>query len=280
MRRANNSEEHGSVDQLAEVLLPIASVMIEGKLSAAVLINAAKVAYVQAAIAKHRPEGKRINISRLSVVTGLTRKEVASLIQVHTRSTAARSNTRRMDHRALRVLRGWITDPLYLTSIGKPASLSVTGEERSFSSLVRAYGGDVTPIAVLRELEKLGAVARTSKGRLLPRVRTARPLLHSANQIREFARILAGFSGTASQLVTPNRPSLFFGFKERNVISESQAAKFCDVFGRRAALLLDSFEDWYERSVSKHRRVRVRSKPSSQTIGLGVYLVSKQPGQR
>ena len=79
MRKTPPSTTH-SVDALA-VAAPIATFMLQGEISAALLVQAAKLAYIRAAVTDLQLKGAKANVSRLSVVTGMTRKEVASLLK-------------------------------------------------------------------------------------------------------------------------------------------------------------------------------------------------------
>lgn len=68
-----------------------------------------------------------------------------------------------------RVLGGWLSDRRFLTRQGRPKSLPTSGEALSFERLVKEYGGDVSPRAVLEELMHSGTVSRVG-GRLVLRV--------------------------------------------------------------------------------------------------------------
>ena len=256
--------------------MPVAAVMIRAELSTADLVRAAKLAYLNAAISATKSGGGRANISRLAVVTGMTRKEVASLLKDDPRSAdTAGDRGKQMEHRALRVLQGWTTDPLYRTAMGRPLDLAIKGDERNFASLVRAYGGDVTTVAVLRELERLNAIHRTRAGKLRPRARQVRPGASARGRFKDFSRLLADFSSTVSQLLSDKEPSLYFGFKEVPIAEESQAARFKASFSRRAAMLLEGVENWEEKPVKRNGSSRYPPS-SSQRVGVGVYLVERQ----
>jgi len=141
--------------------------MLRNGFGAGELIGAAKQASVQAALIEVIPPGSRVNVSRLSVATGLTRKEIASFLgkSLNERSFLSKPT---LEQRAWRVLCGWHTDPKYRESSGRLAALHFAGKQRTFSSLVRAYGGDVTPLSVLRELERINVVTKTRSGTLRP----------------------------------------------------------------------------------------------------------------
>jgi len=144
-------------ETLVTLLLPIGRLMLKGGLGIGDLIRAAKEAYVRAAVAYVAPVDQRVNASRLSVITGLTRKEVTAIVNEIKGDPSSRPAEVK-EQRALRVLRGWKLDPRFCDNKGQPAPLPLRGDRRSFSALVREYGGDVTPNSVLKELERIKAV--------------------------------------------------------------------------------------------------------------------------
>jgi len=278
--KAQSDSAESSVETLATALLPLASLMLRGKFSASLLIRAAKLAYLRASTSDLELAGIRPSISRLSVITGMTRKEVAALLKEDLPQPEA-ARKRPLEHRAVRVLRGWTADPLYKTALGRPAELVVTGEGRDFSSLVKAYAGDVTPMSVLRELERMKAVTRTRKGGLRP----SNPKLHgdlgSHSKLKEFSRLLEGFSRTAVRSLSERDAPLYIGFRELQLNSKEQAENFKRSFARRAALLLDGVAHWNARQATQagSRQPR-KGAASGQQVGLGVYLVHKEPACR
>src|SRR6185436_17742856 len=117
---------------LAAGLSSVARIMIRCDLGIGAMVQAAKLSFLRAAIAEVLPPGARKNMSRLAVVTGMTRKEVASLLE-QSKHLAAPP---RLEQRAMKVLRGWKTDPRFLTPTGKPIDLRVQGDSPTFASLV------------------------------------------------------------------------------------------------------------------------------------------------
>jgi hypothetical protein len=148
---------------LATMLRPIVRLLLRHGVGVGELLEAAKRAYVESAIAEVTPPGRRPNISRLSVMTGLTRKDIADLIGTYYMGRSSGSR-RTPQQRALRVLRGWLLDPHFSRGDGTPTDLSLLDGKGTFPALVRKYGGDVTPVAVLSELERMRATSRTRGG--------------------------------------------------------------------------------------------------------------------
>src|SRR5262249_5344580 len=97
----------------------------------------------------------RVNHSRVAAQTGLTRAEVrkllASNIQLDTRA--------RSDTPMERVLAGWRRDPYFSGRAMGPNPIRIAGRARSFTNLAKKYAGDVPYRAVLKELERSGAVS-------------------------------------------------------------------------------------------------------------------------
>lgn len=277
MHASRRSAEATSAEALADALTPLAALMLQGELSAAMLVQAAKLAYLRAAISALEDKGMRASTSRLSVITGMTRKEVSSLTRLGTKLIESVGPRRMLEHRAVRVMRGWRTDPLYRNAYGRPADLPLDGDARTFASLVRGYGGDVTPISVLRELERLNAVMRTSKGELRLRARIKNFDAGGISRLRDFSRLVTSFSNAAAESLSKSNAPAFVGFKEIAATSEIQAERFKESFGRRAALLLDSVQHWDARHAAKKRQKSTHSREVTHQLGLGVYVVHTTP---
>ena len=124
-----------------------------------------KVAYVREAIQQGRERGRhgRLSVSRIAVVTGLTRTEVASILSSGKADSPASHHGRQ---RAERVLAGWWTDPEFLTSRGEPEVLRVRGRRRSFAVLCRRYSGEQRAAPILDELLRVRAVRELPDGRV------------------------------------------------------------------------------------------------------------------
>lgn len=109
------------------------------------------------------PNRKRAFIAHAAVVTGLSRKEVSKL---HDLGGVQHALDTRQVNRSVRVLAGWRNDQRYRdAATGKPLAVlpfkAASGV--SFHQLVREYGGDIPPRAVLDTLVQRGAVVRNGK---------------------------------------------------------------------------------------------------------------------
>jgi hypothetical protein len=206
-----------------------------------------------------------VNISRLSVATGMTRKEVSALLNDASsyRGTIAR---RIGQQRALRVLKGWLVDPRFQKNNGQPDELPYRGGKRSFSLLVKTYGGDVTPKSVLRELERIEIVEIMETGALRLRTSRSRAAVEVHYKLSDLARLFEDFALAA---IGPNAQERTFFFKDSTVSSAADAAYFMRRFSRRAAAYVEDFEQW----TAGRESTRSGQVNEAIRVGLGVYLL-------
>jgi hypothetical protein len=260
---------------LHSVLVPLCKLLIKRGVGVGELIEAAKVAYIRAAVNEIVPFGARVNVSRLSVVTGLTRREVSALLHRENKTRTMAPVRKVMQQRALRALHGWNVDYSFQKANGRPADLPLKGDQRSFSLLVKRYAGDVTPTSVLRELERMKVVRMTPSKKISLRRRTIESDTHLMHQMSDIARLFKDFANTVEQLSQPKDPPLFFGFKDSTVASPHQAALFQRTFSKRAAALLESIDQWMAHQ-AKAAKVKSAGQQAKTRVGLGVYLVQEQ----
>lgn len=140
---------------IIRILRPLVRILLRNGVPYASFAELAKWAYIDIASRDFAIEGRKPSISRVSVLTGLSRKEVKRMLEI-SRHDDFRSIERY--NRAARVISGWLKDPLFLTSQQRPRDLPFEEGEISFSNLVKAYSGDVPPRAVLDELLRVGVV--------------------------------------------------------------------------------------------------------------------------
>jgi hypothetical protein len=91
------------------------------------------------------------SVSKISVVTGLNRPQIAKLLAGETASSAP--------HDLLsRVVGHWSQNSSYQDSFGKPRALKFQGLASEFASLVSSITREVSHYPILFELERVGAV--------------------------------------------------------------------------------------------------------------------------
>ncbi len=113
--------------------------------------------YVEVADSDFTIKGQEMTVSRVAVLTGLSRKEVVRLRQVLEEGLPS---MKQAPNRAQRVVQGWLTDKEFLGKNKKPKILSVKGDKGSFVTLVKRYSGDITFGAILEELNRIGITSQ------------------------------------------------------------------------------------------------------------------------
>ncbi|HEV7431837.1 MAG TPA: DUF6502 family protein [Steroidobacteraceae bacterium] len=261
---------------MAQALVPVAKLCMKSGMGAGELQIAVKIACISVA-AESAKLGNRLNHSRIAAATGLTRKEVRTLFGL-VKSGGVTAGKEVAKQRTTRVLHGWRTDPEFLDRRGSPVPLIVRGPGLTFHTLVRRYAGDVTPISVLNELVRTGAVSIASSGRVAVRKTTPRVKGYGSDVVSEVAQRLRDFGATlVGNIERPETP-IFVGFNEIPGLSADEAALFQVTFSDRAASLVDGVDRW--RTSQARIRSKARSKDKSGVrVGLGVFLVGQQqPG--
>jgi hypothetical protein len=148
---------------VARILRPLIRILLRNGVSYGTFAEIARSQFVEVARREFAIEGRKQTISRMAVVTGLTRKEVHRIIRQSRpddRSSADRYN------RAARVIAGWRRDSDFISPRGKPSVLPVSGPVNTFQELVRRYSGDIPHRAVLDELAAEGTVFVTDDDRV------------------------------------------------------------------------------------------------------------------
>jgi hypothetical protein len=162
---------------LRRIMRPLLRICLRAGVSVAQLRAELDHAAVREAEAYLLENKKKPTYSNISIITGIQRRLVASLLNANDADSAPRSIGAM--HRAVRVLNGWHEDPGWMTRLGTPATLEVRGEGRTFETLTHKYAGGVSPTAILDRLVETNTVrvmARDQQGRP-SRVRPLQPTI-------------------------------------------------------------------------------------------------------
>jgi hypothetical protein len=145
------------------MLRPLARVMLKRGIGYGEFAEAAKAAFVDAAQIDLAIPGRKQTTSRISTITGLSRKEVHRLLN---QDEAEQVEALHKLNRAARVISGWLSDPRFVDAQGQPSPLSFEEGDVSFTLLVKDYSGDITPRTIADELSRTGAIEQDSEGKL------------------------------------------------------------------------------------------------------------------
>ncbi len=183
-------------------LKPIARIFLRFGMGFREFSDIAKTAFVDVATNEYGLRGRPTNISRVAVMTGLTRKEVRRVrekIEKGDQSVVVKSTP------LSEMLHRWHADNEYLDSAGRPIVLQFSGEGVSFSSLARKYGGDIPPGAMRTELKRAGAIIEDEHGNLQAVSRVVYPKGEHEKLVTAVVHAIYPLVSTIAHNVNPNR---------------------------------------------------------------------------
>ncbi len=148
---------------ILKLLRPLIRLLLRNGLTYGDFADLSKWVFMDVAAREFCIPGRKQSISRVSVITGLTRKEVSRLQKITTPDDSAIAH---QYNRAARVISGWLRDKNFHDKKGHPADLLFESGKHSFSELVKKHSGDIPPRAILDELLRVGTVAMDEKNRI------------------------------------------------------------------------------------------------------------------
>jgi hypothetical protein len=143
--------------------------------------------------------------------------------------------------------------------------------------LVSRYAGDVTPISVLKELVKSGAISRLRDGSVTVRKNTPRVRGFGADAVAEFSSRLRDLGSSLVKNIEDDHDPIFVGFSDIKNLSADEAALFQETFSERAASLVDGVERWRTSQTRMRAKLKKGRAAEGTRVGLGVYLVEQRP---
>ncbi|HWZ63610.1 MAG TPA: DUF6502 family protein [Steroidobacteraceae bacterium] len=252
---------------ILRMLSPLVRLLLAAGVGVGDFMAIVKVAYVRAA----RDEGRerrgevRPNASRIAVVTGLTRGEVAAMLS---EDSDERRTSDRGRHRAERVLAGWWNDPDFQTPDREPAVLPISGSRRSFKELVKRYSNEPRVTPILDELLRVNAVKRLSDGTLKAVSRTYATVRWNPDGIASLGEQLAEHCGTLlHNLEHPGEPRLV-----RRIVNAQLDPRYRPMLVRDIQEELEATANSIDDALNERRATVTPVRGGRQAVRLGVVM--------
>jgi Family of unknown function (DUF6502) len=154
--RSDDPLKDATLLALRRILDPLVDLMIDAGVTVHEYTQLVRERAVHNAAKRVLKDTGRDSKSRVAIITGLPRSEVARLL----RSGETLSTKTVGQHPARKVLAAWFDNPQFLASSGEPAVLPIFGRRRSFERLVATQSRGIPVRAMLDELTQLDAVER------------------------------------------------------------------------------------------------------------------------
>ena len=254
------------------LLRPLVRILLRNNVSHRTFAELAKVAYVEVASADFGIAGKKQTVSRIAILSGLTRKEVQRLLA---QTPDTDSVVEEEYHRASRVITGWVRDPDFGDGKGHPHPLRMDGKRASFKELVKRYSGDIPVRAMLDELLRVGAVKQLKDGRICLFSRGYIPQKGVVEKLQVLGTDTADLISTIDHNVNQKPSKSRFQRKVMyDNVSVEAAKEFQVLASAQGQELLESIDRWLSH---RDRDVNPASKGTGRVrVGLGIYHFEEQ----
>ena len=229
---------------LTRLFTPLVRILLRYGISFGEFSDLAKQVYVSVASEEQefQPDGRKQTNTRISVLTGLTRKEV---LRIKRLPEEGLEEYEKRYNRGARVISGWMRDPRYRDGNGKPISLPYSGGDKSFSELVALHSGDMSTRALLDELLRVGAVRNLKNGNVRLCAKGYVPAMDEQEKLAILGVDTGDLVATIDHNLTHSSQDSRFQLKvSYDHLSRESAEQFKQLSDRKSMELLQEYDSW------------------------------------
>jgi len=249
------------------LLVPVARLLLKSGVTWKEFSEVARRTFDHVATTEFGIRGRATNVSRVALLTGMTRREVRrqrDLLEFDPQPEAGYMS------KASRLLSGWHQDPDFVEPGGQPRALDIEGSGLTFVELAKRYGGDIPPGALLKELQTGDAITRLPDGRIRATTRVFLPRQMEPAQIRLWSSVLQDVGTTLEHNLTRDR--IHTPRFERRALSlrvdRHALPAFRQFLENEGQAFLERVDDW----LTKHQAGN-ESVDNTIRLGAGVYHI-------
>lgn len=262
----------GLLSAYRKLMQPLVRILIRNGVSYGELAELLKNVFVEVAERDFGLPSRKTSQSRIAILTGLTRKEVAK--QKNILDSGEALNVVTNLNRLTRVLVGWHTDPNFTGPYGVPLELPFESSDGgvSFVDLVRRHSGDMAPRAMLDELTRVNAVEKVAVGSYRVLMRAYIPERLHPDALQRFGESLRDFIATVEYNMEKKGPGP--GRFERKVhaddgLRQDLLPAFESLLRTKCMNLLIELDNWIS---AQERTQTVKNKDVKRVhTGVGIY---------
>ncbi len=233
--------------------------------------------FLDVAEAEFGLRGRPTNVSRIALLTGMTRREVRRYRETAVPLLADPRAEDDLNH-ASRVLAGWHLDAEFIDDFGRPRVLAPDGEGPTFARLVRRYAGDIPVTALTKELLRSTSIERLEDGSYRALRRFYMPRAMDAHAVERAGHVLSDIATTVEHNLAraEREPSRFEGRAQNRHVDARHVPAFRAFVEREAQAFLERCDEW----LSVHEAASESDSPRMR-LGVGVYAIQeKLTGER
>lgn len=263
-----------------QLMEPIIGILLRNGVTHKDLALICKQLYVQVASEEFGIRGRHTNLSRVAMLTGIDRKEVARIKEAWQNNDQSEQNQQHQD-RLTRLLSAWHQDPDFCTPEHHPLALTIDGEQQSFNALARRYGGDLPASALLKELKRVGVVEDVdgnididekkviaTKRYFVPAQSDPGALLRAGSVLNDMGATLHHNLYKANQ--QKQQPLRFERRASNAQMPVETATAFREFVEQEGQAFLEKIDAW----LSEHEQITPDKNAPQLRLGVGTYLFS------
>jgi hypothetical protein len=232
-------------------------------------VDVGRTAFVDVAGKDFGLRGRPTNVSRVSAMTGIGRKEVRRVRELRDMYL----EDPRVELSPISdVLHHWYTDPEYVDHGGQPKTLPFGGDETSFVSLVRRCAGDLPAGAVKAELMRCGAVSELEDGKLSAQRRHVVPEGAAEKLVMSLSFGLKALAANIAYNSNPQRinDTWIERLVQSDPLTESTVDNLRPILQQRITRFTEEVDDLFTKADDRTDKSKV------QRIGVGIFYYQDQ----
>lgn len=253
---------------VTKILRPLVRIFLRNSVPFGAFADLAKAVYVAVATEEYGIAGRKQTDSRVSIITGLTRKEVRRLKMLPARDDDSEAIMQRY-HRAARVISGWVRDRRFSDAAGQPAELPLEGLDATFTELVKQYSGDMPVRAILDELLRVDSVEQLANGSIRLKTRAYLPDTQEGDKLSIMGTDVKDLITTIDHNICYETDRFFQRKVAYDNLPEEFLARLRAMTAERGQSLLEEMDRWL---VERDRDTNPSVEGSGRKrAGIGIY---------
>lgn len=255
-----------------QALRPVTRLMLASGVTFREFSALAKRVFVSVASDEFGRSGRPTNISRVSLMTGLARKDVRRL-RNELEGDESLAPPPQKTTEATRLLSAWYELEEYTNADGTPRAIPPGGPAPSFEALHRKHGGDIPATTMQKDLVRTGALCIESDGKLKPLRRYFMPLPLEVDAVARAGDVLLTMGNTVTLNLTrrPGSEGRFEGRASSTRIPARDTAEFRAFVERQGMRFLEEMDQW----LNRHAVEPDSSEAELVRLGVGVYQIQE-----
>jgi hypothetical protein len=254
---------------MAEIFRPLVRFALLNGVKFQSLSDLLKAVYVEQARKLPDQEAERINVSQLSVATGLHRRDIARLLEEARDEVIPTEPPLEAE-----VFTRWITDPRFRDEKGDPRDLPRVGrqaDEPSFELLARNVTKDIHPRAVLDSMLRLKLVQENAAGLIALRAQAFVPQPEKKKMLEFLAHNLSDHAAAA----TSNMSLGSDPFLEQSVYGQGLSPQTIALLQTKARSLWKELFNEFVQTATDLEEKDHKISGANERFRMGIYFYSE-----